>query len=141
MTDMKWFLPIRTSSGPDICFTSHPFGSSSEKRSQFNDKNWQKKILKRKESSGLNLHMCNSTPVRVCALVREWAPHSNKRRPRLYAAPMMRDLFELYTIASSQKTNAASIYKQYQSNLLMPNNLFSLITPELRTPISLNRLQ
>ena len=48
----------------------------------------------------------------------------------------MRRLFELYT--SSQKASARSIYKQ-QSNLLMANNLFSLITLELWTKQNQNK--
>ena len=44
---------------------------------------------------------------------------------------MMRRLFKLYT--SPQKVSAASIYKQEQSNLLMPHNLFSLIALGFRT--------
>ena len=43
----------------------------------------------------------------------------------------MRRLFELYK--KYQKESATSFYEQQQSNLLMPNNLFTLITHELRT--------
>ena len=48
---------------------------------------------------------------------------------------MTRRLFELFT--SSQKTSATSIYKQQQSNLLIPNNLF----PWLQLNWGLNKLK